>query len=134
MTQIEHIWIDNDTICARDIDGQTYKQSLLWYPKLLEASQADRNTYEFGMDGIHWRALDTDISFESFLYPDAMPSKLQRFFLTHPEINIAAFAKRIGINSSQLRKYINGLTQPPQNCEDQIITGLKQLGIELTQF
>lgn len=47
-------------------------------------------------------------SFESFEYDDAEPSKLQRFFLTHKEINISEFAKRIGMNATLLRNYING--------------------------
>lgn len=48
------------------------------------------------------------LSFESFEYEDAEPTVIQRFFLTHKELNIAEFAKRIGINASLMRNYING--------------------------
>ena len=56
--------------------------------------------------------LDEDVSFESFEYEDAEPSALQRFFLTHKEINVAEFARRIGMNPTLLRNYINGFKKP----------------------
>ena len=37
--------------------------------------------------------VSVDISFESFTYEDSEPSALQRFFLTHKEINVAEFAR-----------------------------------------
>ena len=38
-----------------------------------------------------------------FAYEDAEPTPLQKFFLTHKEINVSEFAKIIGINASLLR-------------------------------
>ena len=43
--------------------------------------------------------LDEDVSFESFIYEDAEPTSLQCFFLKHKEINVAEFAKAIGIKA-----------------------------------
>ena len=34
------------------------------------------------------------MSFDSFTYEEAEPSAFQRFFLEHPEINVAEFAKK----------------------------------------
>ncbi len=97
MKKITKIWFDGEHIFGEDEQGKILKQSLLWYPKLKDATDEERAQYTTGLDGFHWRALDEDVSFESFEYEDAEPSVLQRFFMTHPEINIAEFAKKCKI-------------------------------------
>ena len=129
--KIMEIWFDADYIFGRDEEGKEYKQSLLWYPKLRTASEEERGLYTFGFDGIHWRGLDEDISFESFEYEDAEPSGLQRFFLTHKEINVAEFARRMGMNPTLLRNYINGFKKPSKEREQEILDHIHKLGEEL---
>jgi transcriptional regulator with XRE-family HTH domain len=75
--------------------------------------------------------LDEDVSFESFEYDDAEPSSLQRFFLTHKEINVAEFARRIGMNPTLLRNYINGFKKPSKEREQEILDHIHKLGKEL---
>jgi hypothetical protein len=60
----------------------------------------------------------------------AEPSELQRFFLTHPEINVGQFALKAGINAGLLRNYINGFKKPSQEREAQILRQIHQLGQE----
>lgn len=127
---IKKIWFDDDYIYGKDENGKNYRQSLLWYPKLKEASEEERNAYRFGFDGIHWRNLDEDISFESFSYDDAEPSELQKFFLTHKELNVAEFSKRVGINATLLRNYINGFKHPSKERERQILDSVHAIGKE----
>ena len=129
--KIVKVWFDSEFIYGADEAGNEYRQSLLWYPKLQEANNEQRQNYTFGFVGIHWRELNEDVSFESFLYTDAVPSELQAFFLSHKEINIAEFAKRIGINPTLLRNYINGFKTPSKQRTEQIIQGIKELGKEL---
>ena len=129
--KITEIWFDADYIYGKDEDGKEYKQSLLWYPKLCQASDEERSKYIFGFDGIHWRELDEDISFESFAYEDAEPSPLQRFFLAHKEINVAEFARMIGMNPTLLRNYINGFKKPSKEREQEIIEHIHKLGEEM---
>lgn len=119
--KITKIWFDGDYIYGTDTDGRTYRQSLLWYKRLRNATDKERAGFSFGLDGIHWRNLDEDVSFESFAYDDAEPSTLQRFFLSHPEINIAEFAKKISLNPSLLRSYINGFKKPSKERERMIL-------------
>ena len=76
--KILEIWFDADYIYGRDENGKEHGQSLLWYPKLRDASDEVRNQYTFGLGGIHWRGLDEDISFESFEYDDAEPCAMQQ--------------------------------------------------------
>ena len=130
--KIKEIWFDADYIYGRDEEGKEYKQSLLWYPQLRQANDEERMKYSFGFSGIHWRELDEDISFESFEYEDAEPSAMQRFFLTHKEINVAEFARRIGMNPTLLRNYINGFKKPSKEREQEILDQIHKLGEELT--
>ena len=129
--KIKEIWFDADYIYGKDEEGKEYKQSLLWYPQLRQANDEERMKYSFGFSGIHWRGLDEDISFESFEYEDAEPSALQRFFLTHKEINVAEFARRIGMNPTLLRNYINGFKKPSKEREQEILDHIHKLGEEL---
>ncbi|MBE6256078.1 MAG: DUF2442 domain-containing protein [Prevotella sp.] len=129
--KIKKIWFDAEYIYGLDEDGREYRQSLLWYPKLREAGEQERNSYSFGYSGIHWRNLDEDISFESFAYDDAEPSAMQRFFLTHKEINVAEFARSLGINPTLLRNYINGFKKPSKEREKEIMAHIHKLGREM---
>lgn len=129
--KIIEIWFDANYIYGKDEKGCQHKQSLLWYPKLREATDEERAKYSYGMSGIHWRSLDEDVSFESFEYDDAEPSAMQRFFLTHKEINVAEFARSLGINPTLLRNYINGFKKPSKEREEEIIAHIHKLGKEM---
>ncbi len=128
--RIIKIWFKGDYLYGEDESGKTYRQSLLWYKNLRKATDEEREQYTFGYDGIHWRHLDEDVSFESFAYQDAEPSKLQRFFLSHPEINVSEFARLIGISPSLLRNYINGFKKPSEERERMIFQKLHNIGKE----
>ena len=129
--KITEIWFDAEYLCGRDEEGREYRQSLLWYPKLRMANDEERGQYTFGLSGIHWRGLDEDISFESFGYEDAEPSAMQRFFLTHKEINVAEFARSMGMNPTLLRNYINGFKKPSEEREQEIMDHIHKLGREM---
>ena len=128
--KIIKIWFEGDYLYGKDENGKTYRQSLLWYKNLRNATDEERKKYTFGYDGIHWRNLDEDVSFESFAYEDAEPTKLQRFFLSHPEIHVAEFARIMGINPSRLRNYINGFKKPSKEREQMIFEKLRHIGQE----
>ena len=131
--KITKIWFDDEHLVGQDENGTIYSQSLLWYPKLKEASDEEKDSFTFGFDGIHWRNLDVDVSFESFLYEDAEPSGFQRFFLIHKEINITEFAKIAGINATLLRNYINGFKKPSKEREREILEKIREIGKEFVK-
>jgi len=128
--KLSNLKFDARQIYAEDETGRTLSQSLLWYPALAQASEMQKQNYTVGLTGFHWRDLDVDISFESFCYEDAQPSPMQEFFLTHKEINIAEFSKRVGINATLLRNYINGFKKPSEARESQIMRAIYELGQE----
>jgi len=48
------------------IDGRTVSAPLAWYPRLLNATPAERATFGSG-EGLHWPDLDEDVSVEGIL-------------------------------------------------------------------
>ena len=64
-----------DVVCSSDslqvelADGREITVPLDWYPKLLDATPKDRNNWTLigGGLGIHWEALDEDVTVESLL-------------------------------------------------------------------
>lgn len=130
---MKRIWFDADYIYCETLDGKTLRQSLLWYPALQRANDEQRAAFTMSCDGIHWRLLGTDISFESFEYDDAEPSSLQRFFLTHRELNVAEFARMVGIDPVQLRHYINGMKKPTKEWEEIILRHIHSMGHAYTK-
>ena len=50
-------------------DGRSISVPLAWYPRLLHASQRDRDDWQVagGGFGIHWPAIDEDLSVEGLL-------------------------------------------------------------------
>lgn len=74
---------------------------------------------------------DTYQSLDILAYEDAEPSALQRFFLKHKEINVAEFARMIGMNPTLLRNYINGFKKPSREREQEIIEHIHKLGKEM---
>ena len=134
MGKIVKVYLTPEQIVGVTDDGRELSQSLLWYRQLLEAPDEVRNDFSFGASGIFWNQVDVQISFESFEYPDAQPTKLQRFFLTHQEINVSGFAKRFGLNPTLLRSYINGFKTPSPAREEEILAHIRALGDEYISY
>ena len=131
---LKKIWFENERIYGLTYDGKTVWQSLLWYKRLNAATDEQRNDYEMDDEGIHWYDLDEDISFESFEYDDPEPQGVSRIFLSHPELNASAVARRIDISQSLMAQYINGTKKPSKEREALILNEVKSIGRELTSL
>lgn len=59
--------------------------------------------------------------------------ELEGFFETHPYINIAVLAERMGINASLMRQYANGIKHPSEKRVKEIEEAVHQLGRELLE-
>ena len=61
----------NDALSVMLADGRTVGVPLAWFPRLLAATPKQRAKWEFigGGVGIHWPAIDEDISIDSLLQP-----------------------------------------------------------------
>ncbi len=58
-----------DTLTAELADGRTISVPLAWYPRLLNATPAERDNWQLFADAhhIHWPDLDEDLSVEGLL-------------------------------------------------------------------
>jgi hypothetical protein len=61
--------ISEDTLAVTLADGRTIAVPLAWYPRLVQATAEERGTWRLigGGRGIHWPALDEDISISNLL-------------------------------------------------------------------
>ena len=58
----EKVTFDEDTMWVELSDGRTLGVPLAWFPRLMRASAADRGAVTLSPMGLHWDALDEDIS------------------------------------------------------------------------
>ena len=56
-----------DTFAVELSDGRTLLVPLVWFPRLLRATPEQRSHFELSQRGIHWEALDEDISVDGLL-------------------------------------------------------------------
>ena len=118
---ITKIWFEKDRIYGQTDDNRTLWQSLLYYKRLRNASDDQRQNYEMDDEGIHWYDLDEDVSFESFEYDNPEPQGIAKLFLTRPELNAVAIGKRLGINQNTMIQYVNGTLKPSKEQERMIL-------------
>ena len=62
-----NVTFNADTFAVALSDGRTLLIPLVWFPRLLHATAEQRNQFELSKSGIHWEALDEDISIDGLL-------------------------------------------------------------------
>lgn len=125
------IEIKDNRIYLETENGEKVWQSLLWYPILMKATEAQRESYRFTADGIHWEEIDEDISYESFNFKQKEPKGVAKVFKEHPELKIAEIARKLGIQRSLLAAYISGAKIPSKEREKLILDCIRNIGKEL---
>ena len=131
--KITKLWFADNRIYVQTDKGEKLYQSLLFYPRLLTASNEERENYEFWDYGIRWDAIDEDMSYESFYYDDTKEPApgIQNAFLSNPELNISAVARRVGIQQSLLASYIKGTKVPSPERKKLILDTIHDIGNSL---
>jgi len=66
-----------DELSVTLMDGRTISAPLVWYPRLLRASPAERENWQLSAAGygIHWPDIDEDLSTEGLLRGAPAPRK-----------------------------------------------------------
>jgi hypothetical protein len=66
---VESVFVTADALTVNLSDGRTLAVPLAWFPRLLHASQKERNNWRLIAkgEGIHWEGLDEDVSVEGLL-------------------------------------------------------------------
>lgn len=67
--RVAHVETTEDELRVRLMDGRTISVPLAWYPRLLHATDEQRQNWEIagGGFGIHWAEIDEDLSTEGLL-------------------------------------------------------------------
>ena len=58
-------------------DGRSITTPLWWYPRLVNATPAQRASYELSPFGVHWPEIDEDLSVEGMLRGAKAPGARQ---------------------------------------------------------
>lgn len=127
---ITKIWLTDDAVHIRTADGKEAKELFADYARLKNASREALEDYTSDSFGIHWNQLDEDLSFESF-FKEKHENKLYKLFMSFPEINVSALARRLGIQQSLMAQYIGGSKKPSKERQDAILAELRKIGNEL---
>jgi len=77
--RVADVRFDEDTMSVDLADGRTITVPLAWYPRLLDATPAQRGKWEIcgGGFGIHWPELDEDLSTQGLLAGIPAPRRPQ---------------------------------------------------------
>lgn len=127
---ITKIWLTDDAVHIRTAEGREAKELFADYARLRDASREALEDYTSDSFGIHWNQLDEDLSFESF-FKEKHENKLYKLFMSFPEINVSALARRLGIQQSLMAQYIGGSKKPSKERQDAILAELRKIGNEL---
>lgn len=67
--RVATVEVTADELSVRLMDGRTISVPLVWYPRLMDATPAQREGWEIsgGGYGVHWREIDEDLSTEGLL-------------------------------------------------------------------
>lgn len=67
--RVSAVEVTDDTLAVSLMDGRTISVPLVWYPRLLNATRAQRSNWQIagGGYGIHWPDIDEDLSTEGLL-------------------------------------------------------------------
>jgi len=67
--RVTDVRFDDDTLTVDLADGRTVTVPLAWYPRLLDATPAQRRNWQVcgGGFGIHWPEIDEDLSTQGLL-------------------------------------------------------------------
>ena len=67
--RVAEVETTEDELSVRLMDGRTISVPLVWYPRLLNATEEQRKNWRIsgGGYGIHWEDVDEDLSTEGLL-------------------------------------------------------------------
>ena len=130
MEKIEKIWLTEDAVWIRTIDGREACEKFEDYPRLRYATSEQRANYTTDSWGIRWEDIDEDLSFEGF-FNKQPTTELYKLFMAHPELNVSAIARRMGISQSLMAQYISGKKKASEARLKRIIDTVREIGQEL---
>ena len=130
MEKITKIWLTEDAIWIRTSSGKEACEKFNDYPRLRYATKEQWANYEADEYGIHWEDIDEDLSFDGF-FDKRETTQLYKLFMAHPELNVSAIARRLGISQSLMAQYISGKKNASEARVSLILDTVRKIGQEL---
>ncbi len=130
---IEKVWLTDTEVWIRTTDGKEACEKFAEFPRLKFATPEQRADFTLSNDGIHWKEIDEDLSFDGF-FRERPSNLLYDVFIAHPELNASAIARRLGMSQSLFAQYISGTKKPSEKRTKEILNTLRQIGHDLTQI
>lgn len=131
----QKIWFANGRIYILTNEGREGSLPVRLFPRLYNATDAQRQNYMLSHFGIHWPDIDEDLSYEGFFGDDRQPKSenaLGRIFAEYPELNARQMARMAGLNTTLFQQYIDGHKRPSAERLKQIESAIHRLGAELS--
>ena len=130
MEKIEKIWLTEDAVWIRTADGREACEKFSDYPRLKYATSEERANFTADDYGLRWENIDEDLSFEGF-FNKQPTTELYKLFMAHPELNVSAIARRMGISQSLMAQYVTGKKTPSNARFNHILETIRAVGQEL---
>ena len=130
MIKVKEVWLTDNAVWIKTDKDEVACEQFVDYPRLKYATPEQLQNYEVNEYGIHWKEIDEDLSFEGF-FNKQPTTELYRLFIAHPELNVSALARRMGITQSLMAQYISGNKTPSKERLKLIYETLHELGREL---
>ena len=130
MEKIEKIWLTEDAVWIKTAEGREACEKFDDYPRLRYAPSEQRANYTADSWGIRWEDIDEDLSFEGF-FNKQPTTELYKLFMAHPELNVSAIARRMGISQSLMAQYISGKKKASEARLKRILDTVREIGQEL---
>lgn len=67
LARAKSVRFDRDSMWVELADGRVLGVPLAWFPRLLQATPVERNACRISARGLHWEALDEDVSIAGLL-------------------------------------------------------------------
>lgn len=131
----QKIWFANGRIYILTNEGREESLPIRLFPRLYNATDAQRRNYTLSHFGIHWPDIDEDLSYEGFFDDDRHPKSenaIGRIFAEYPELNARQVARMAGLNTTLFQQYIDGHKRPSAERLKQIESVIHRLGAELS--
>lgn len=129
MAKIDNVRFSDNRIFITLDDGTEKSRPLEAFPILMDASDGERNDFIIWGDGqsIRWESVDEDIHISSFDETDEpnMDNDVAKMIDSIGVIDIAAFAKMIGMRKVKLDLFRYGIWTPNPDTMQKIKEGLR---------
>ena len=128
---VEKVWLTDTAVWIRTTEGKEACEMFAEFPRLKFATPEQRASFTLSSEGIHWEEIDEDLSFEGF-FRKKPSNPLYNVFISHPELNASAIARRLGISQSLFAQYVSGTKKPSEERLNVIFEEIRNVGKELS--